>query len=443
MHALGAGAGGIGMKPDQRRLEVLQRYSDGLATRDEVAALERAILDDAEFRQYAIEYLHLDSAMEEYGEVEPSALSPTRPVRRIRWALAAAAAIVLMGLALGHWWPGKSSPGVEVEILQLTDARFAEPTHPLQIHDHARFGWVELWSGEAQLRLPSDVKLLVSGPAELRLIDPKHALLLRGKVTVDCGPHGQGFTLDTSVTRVVDVGTEFGVEVRADGATDVMVIKGRVQIYHPQGTGPATPLDQGEAVRVDAKQTIARIVNITGGLHSDDWSTLPPSADCNIVSVSDNFGSSEGYHFYRTVAEGLRPGAAVYSNRPYVWRAAEGRDFPADLLNADVVQTFFGELKHPAYTIEIEVARPVQLYVLMPRRGMTPAWLTENFTRTGEEIALDESAATPGLPHRGLPFAVWTRTVRQAGKVTLGPGNRDASGNPTGMYGIAAKALSL
>ena len=432
------------MKPDDRRLEALQRYSDGQATRDEVAALERAILDDAEFRQYAIEYLHLDSAMEEFGEVNPAPLPMARPVRRIRWALAAAAAVALMAVALEHWWPVKTAPsGLEVEILQLAEARFAEPNHPLHVHDHARFGWLELWSGEAQLRLPSDVKLRVSGPAELRLIDPRHALLLRGKVTVDCGPHGQGFTLDTPVTRVVDISTEFGVEARADGATDVMVIKGRVQIQHPQGTGPGAPLDQGEAVRVDAQQAMARIVNITGGLQSDDWSTLPPSADCNIVSVSDNFGSSEGYHFYRTVAEGLRPGAVVYSNRPYVWRAAEGQDFPADLLNADVVQTFFGELKHPAYAIEIELARPVQLYVLMPRRGRTPAWLTENFTRTGEEIALDESAATPGIPHHGLPFEVWTRTVRQAGKVTLGPGNRDASGNPTGMYGIAAKALSL
>ena len=37
------------------------------------------------------------------------------------------------------------------------------------------------------------------------------------------------------------------------------------------------------------------------------------------------------------------------------------------------------------------VARPVELYVLMPRRGIPPAWLTESFTRTGEEIALDET----------------------------------------------------
>ena len=125
-----------------------------------------------------------------------------------------------------------------------------------------------------------------------------------------------------------------------------------------------------------------------------------------------------------------------------VFMAAEAIRPPAprraSLLNADVVQTFFGELKRPAYAIEIVVARAVELFVLMPRRGTPQAWLAENFTRTGEELWLDEIEA-PARSH--LPFEVWKRTVPQAGTITLGPGNRDASGRPTGMYGIAAKAL--
>jgi len=153
--------------------------------------------------------------------------------------------------------------------------------------------------------------------------------------------------------------------------------------------------------------------------------------------VSDNFGSAEGFHFYRIVPHGLRAGATVYTNRPHVWRAAEGQDFPASLSNADVVQTFFGELRRPSYAIEITVARPVELFVLMPRRGNPLPWLTEAFERTGDTVFLHEfESAAP--PH---PFDVWKRTVRQAGKVTLGPSNRDDHGNPVGMYGIAARAL--
>ena len=422
------------MIPNDSRLDALQRYADGTATRDDVAMVERAILKDAEFRSLAVEYLRLDSAMEEFatvGDVVPV----RKPVQRTYWTLAAAAAVAVMGLSLWQWWPVKSSVAqVEVEVLDLVDATVAGPNSGMRIHDRVRLNALDLRSGEAHLRLPSEVKLIVSGPADLRFIDAMHARVLRGKVTVDCSPGGKGFILDTPVTRVVDVSTQFGVEARADGSTDVLVIQGKVELG-AQHAG----LEQGEAVRVDARQAMARIVNITGGLQPGEWSTQSPPNDCNIASVSDNFGAAEGFHFYRTVPHGLRPGAVVYTNRPHVWKAADGQSFPASLMNADVVQTFHGELRRREYAIEIAVARPVELFVLMPKRGTPQTWLTENFTRTGEEIWLDEIEARV---RSHLPFEVWKRVVPQAGKITLGPGNRDASGRPTGMYGIAAKNLS-
>ena len=429
------------MKPGDSRLEALQRYCDGTATPEDVAAVERAIVADAEFRQLAVEYFHLDSAMERFAA--PAFVeSPAPRVHHFPWPLAAAAAVALMGLALWHWRPAKSAAAqVEIEITQLAAATFAEPHAGLQIHDRVRLDALDLRGGVAQLRLASGVKLAVSGPAELRFLDPMHAKLLHGKVTVDCEAGGQGFTLETPVARVVDVSTQFGVEARVDGATDVMVIKGSVQLFRPQQSQQAAPLEQGEAVRVDATKAIARIENITGGPQPGDWSTQRPSDDCSIVSVSDNFGATEGYHFYRIVPRGLQSGALVYSNRRHVWRAAEGREFPASLLGADVAQTFFGELKRPAYAIEVTLARPVELYILMPKRGLPQPWLTESFSRTGEEIFLDENPA-PGRPPPHLAFEVWKRIVPQAGTITLGPGNRDADDNPVGMYGIAARALT-
>lgn len=422
------------MIPNDPRLDALQRYTDGMATPDDVAMVERAILEDAEFCSLAVEYLYLDSAMEEFAIVENVA-PVAKPVKHSRWLLAAAAAVAVMGLSLWQWWPVKSSVAqVEIEVLDLVDATVAGPNGGMRIHDRVRLDSLDLRSGEAHLRLPSEVKLIVSGPAELRFIDAMHARLLRGKVTVDCSAGGKGFILETPVTRVVDVSTQFGVEARADGSTDVMVIEGKVELG-AQHAG----LVQGEAVRVTARQAISRIVNITGGLQPGEWSTQPPPNDCNIASVSDNFGAAEGFHFYRTVPRGLRPGAVVYTNRPHVWKAADEQSFPASLMNADVVQTFHGELRRSNYAIEIIVARPVELFVLMPKRGAPQTWLTENFTRTGEEIWLDEIEA-PVRSH--LPFEVWKRIVPQAGKITLGPGNRDANGRPTGMYGIAAKTLS-
>jgi hypothetical protein len=465
------------VNPNDPRLDALQRYADGTATREDVAVLERAIIDDPDFRDLAVEYLHLDSAMEEFATVDAVPLAggceingekriepanhsndtnedscdsrallsnSARPIRWLRWALAAAASAAVMGLTLWHWWPVKSEVAqVEVEVLQLANVTVAAPQSGMHVHDRIRLGLLDLRSGEARLRLPSKVELAVSGPVELRFTDPMHARVLHGKVTVDCAAGGPGFVLDTPVTRVVDVSTQFGADARADGTTDVMVIKGRVKLENPrQAQQPATLLEQGEAVRVDAKQTFTRILNITGSPQSGEWSTQPPTSDCQIVSVTDNFGATEGFHFYRIVPHGLRPGAAVYTSRTYVWRAADGREFPESLMNADVVQTFFGDLKRPSYAIEVEVARPVELFILMPRRGIPQSWLTENFTPTGEELMLEENGAPTHAPSH-VPFEVWKRAIPQAGTVTLGPSNRDGSGGPVGMYGIAAKALPL
>jgi len=171
----------------------LQRYADGVATLEEVQLLEREIVSDAEFRQIAVEYLHLDSAMEEFGVERPAGAATRRTVPFPRRMLGAAAGIAAMAVALWYCWPSKGArQSVDVEILQLTGATFAAPYAGLHVADHERLDTLELRAGEAQLRLPSDVKLSMSGPAEVRFLTPMHARVLRGKVTVDCSASGKG-----------------------------------------------------------------------------------------------------------------------------------------------------------------------------------------------------------------------------------------------------------
>jgi ferric-dicitrate binding protein FerR (iron transport regulator) len=357
---------------------------------------------------------------------------------RAGWPRRLAAVAGLLLLAGGSiWLATQRVGGVEIEVVQLGNANFAGTQASLREHERAQMESLDLRSGEAHLRLSSDVKLVLSGPTALRFIDPMHATVLRGKVTVDVGPRGKGFILDTPVTRVVDLGTQFGVEAQPDGHTDVMVIKGNIELFGRDGARRTAKLEQGEAVRVDAKEAPSRIVNITGSLRPGEWSTQPPPSDCNIVSMNDNFGASEGYHFYRIVPRGFKPGAVVYTNRPYVWEAPPGQAFPSSLADADVVQTFFGEFNHTDYAIQIVVARPTELFVIMPQRGLPPAWLTPDFERTGEIVVLRETGK-PSVPH---PFEVWKRAVREAGEIKLGPPSRDANGHGVGMYGIAAKSL--
>ncbi len=424
-------------------LDLIQRYADGRADVEEVGELQKAMKADPELRARFVDYMNLDASLSAAASAREASIGTMKSLPKtprpiwLQWRpLAWAALVPLAGLCV--WFaahPSGHSIAVEVEIMQLGNAGFAAPNVRLREHEKVKIATLVLRRGAAHLRLPSGVKLVMSGPAELRFVDAMHARVLHGKVTVDVGEHGKGFVLDTPVTRVVDLGTRFGVEAKADGRTDVMVLEGRVELFNPQQSQRAAALEQGEAVRVDASQTVVRIVNITGSLQPSEWSTQPPPPDCNIVSVSDDLDERGDIHFYRIVPHGLRPGAVVYTNRPYTWVPADGQDFPASLFNADVVQTFHGELKH---AVAVVVARPVQLFVIMPKRGIPQAWLTENFTRTGEELLLDE--LRPGVPAHAH-FEVWKCTVPGAGKVMLGPANRNSEGISLGMYGIAATAL--
>jgi ferric-dicitrate binding protein FerR (iron transport regulator) len=429
------------MKPGDPRLELLYRYTAGLATREDVEALEQAIVGDAEFRELTIEYLHLDSALEEFG-VESDLPPVVKPRHRVRWALAAAAAVLVAGIGLLFLHLAMLAPaGVEVEVLPLADGAISGLDGMFHGRDRVRLGALALAHGEARFRLPSKAVIELSGLTGIRFLDSAHVELDQGKMTVDCEQGGRGFIVGTRAARVVDVSTQFGVDVRSDGSTDVLVIKGKVELYNSRQGQILTTLTQGEAVRVDARQTLVRLANITGGLRPGEWSTQPPPAECSIASVHDNSGATDGFHFYRIMPQGLKPGVSAYTDRNYVWRTADAQDFPATLVNADLVETYFHGAKQSDYAIEVEVARPVELFVLMPRRGIPAPWLTGSFTPTGEELMLEESRSASHAPSH-VPFEVWKRVIPQAGAVVLGPANRDANGNPVGMYGVATKSLS-
>jgi ferric-dicitrate binding protein FerR (iron transport regulator) len=364
-------------------------------------------------------------------------VSPFRRHWRVGVSLAAAAAVMLF---IAIWQAWRSTPRgtntVEVEVVQLTHARFAAPNVGLGEHARSPIESLALEEGEALLRLPSGVQLTLSGATHVRFLDRMHAQVLTGKVTVDVGAHGKGFVLDTPVTRVVDLGTRFGVETLSNGATSVMVIQGKVELEHPGQPRVAAQLEQGEAVHVNPAQSMTRIVNITGGAQLGEWSTEPPR-DCTISELRDNIALEEHPHYYRIVPHGLKSGAPAYTDRPHAWEAA---DFPAALVGADVVQTFFWALRRDNFAIDVVLTRPAELFVIMPKRGEPQPWLLQDFTRTEDVLLLREFAGAHETPNPH-PFEVWKRTVPHAGTIRLGPTNRDSDGRPVSMYGIAAKPL--
>lgn len=87
-------------------------------------------------------------------------------------------------------------------------------------------------AGRADLVLDSGVRLMVEGPAELKLDSADKAFLSSGKLAVFVPEHAIGFVLQTRTSTLIDQGTEFGVMADDSGATEVHVFRGQVDLMY-------------------------------------------------------------------------------------------------------------------------------------------------------------------------------------------------------------------
>jgi hypothetical protein len=103
---------------------------------------------------------------------------------------------------------------------------------------------LKIESGTIELQLNAGTKLFVEGPAEWSCDAENSVSLHHGKLLARVPEQAIGFTVETPTAKVVDLGTEFGVEVSKSGATDVQVIKGKIELRPDRKAGKSLPISQ-------------------------------------------------------------------------------------------------------------------------------------------------------------------------------------------------------
>jgi hypothetical protein len=116
-------------------------------------------------------------------------------------------------------------------------------------------GAYQLDSGRAMLAFEGGARVVVEAPAKFSVA--KASLTLSsGQIAVLCADaKSRELVIHTSTTEIVDLGTEFGVAVTTDGATDVRVFDGRIRVT-PKGA-TAKELTSGESIQVNAAAQFA------------------------------------------------------------------------------------------------------------------------------------------------------------------------------------------
>lgn len=86
---------------------------------------------------------------------------------------------------------------------------------------------VQLQGGLAQLQFDTNAHLTIEAPAEFQVLGEDHIRLNYGRVYATVPPEAIGFTVTTSSARIIDLGTEFGVEADSRGDTYLHVMQGK------------------------------------------------------------------------------------------------------------------------------------------------------------------------------------------------------------------------
>ena len=134
-----------------------------------------------------------------------------------------------------------------------------------------------LKAGYAELTSSNGLVVIVQGPATFTVEKPGVVSLTSGRLTASVPKPERGFTVNTPIAHVVDLGTEFGVSVVSPGETDVQTFSGTVSLTSATSptSAPASLLTAGGARQVIASGDIAEVsANTTRFVRPqqfDDW----------------------------------------------------------------------------------------------------------------------------------------------------------------------------
>ena len=251
------------MRPEERN-QLIDELLDGVIADVDFVRLEAEMHLNPEAREAYYDRLSLTTLLtidaESHKELEDKEQkivefsAPASGSYSHWWAAAAAIVIgLLVGVAGWVSEPRSDSVAEKTESVAHGFAVIGELGQAvwkdgqlLRRGDLVPQGKLELASGTVQLDLFSGVSVVIEGEAEFEVISEMEMAVDLGKVQARVPEPAQGFRIHTGGGEVVDLGTEFALDVTRDHA-DISVLDGEVEWYSP--TEPMETVFGGESIR--------------------------------------------------------------------------------------------------------------------------------------------------------------------------------------------------
>lgn len=401
---------------------------DGRLAPEARAKLSEKIRTDAKVRGIYLEYVVLHAATlralgVNFGAKDRKALNSSAPnPQRLRWPIAAAlaAAVLLAAAAVAVYLltTDPQSEAVQPQSRGVPVATLIESTGTVIVNngignpgDEYAAGAYSIESGSAGFLLTNRVGVELRGRTRLTMQGNMASTLDYGSASFRCPPGSEGYTVRLpDGSRVVDLGTEFAVWVDDDGASEVWVFEGQVEI----GIGSSRRiLDGGDGAILREGALIA-----PGMSDKSEINTAAVRFDADQI-VAYAPGKQDGQHDKPTRADVLEDGRMLRLTGN-AWKTIP---FAYDVTENTMIEA------------EFRARRPGEIYALgflaSDREGFFGAlqvWGDENVDSIPREHALTEADG-------------WVRVTLPVGRHYTGRYERllfvcddDASGDADGWF---------
>ncbi len=98
---------------------------------------------------------------------------------------------------------------------------------------------LRLDEGTMRLQFASGATVVLHAPVDFQVLDERRCRLDRGRLAAEVSAACVGFTVETPTSTVVDLGTQFEVDVDQGGRSEVRVFRGTVEVSRVASAGPA------------------------------------------------------------------------------------------------------------------------------------------------------------------------------------------------------------
>jgi hypothetical protein len=239
-----------------------------------------------------------------------------RTHRHIPWisVILSAAAVLLIGMLL--LIPAGNPCAVVVDAI---DARWDGRSESADVGDtfYDTDKLRELISGFVKLEFKSGVTMVIEGPCTFSCVSDNAFYLDRGQVFTHVPKHTIGFRIDSPISSIVDLGTEFGVQAQFNGTTSFHMFDGKAKIssrLSEKSTGKL--LEKDHACQLNAKSgrietAVLKPYSFVQSIDSKSgfvWKGRPVNL-ADIVGGGDGFGSG-------LINAGLDPVSGEFVNGP-------------------------------------------------------------------------------------------------------------------------------